>query len=92
MNRKQRERRKKGVQESQARKTEYNKSNREDKILRDEQFALEKALRSRRDKRRRLKKIRKKRIQHLKSLLNRGFINDEEFEQGMKLIKKGGKT
>ena len=91
MNRSQRERRKICVQESQAKKTTYNKSHREEMNLRTEQFELEKDLRLNLKEKRRLKKVRKKRIQHLKSMRKRGLITVEEYQEGMKKITKGGK-
>ena len=91
VNRKQRESRKEHTRQSQALKTAYNKAHRREALLRTEQFRLEKKLRMNAREKRRVKKIRKKRTQHLKSLLDRGLINDEQYAEGMELIKKGEK-
>jgi|GEM_PF-6537550 len=89
MNRSQREKRKKSIQESQAQKTAYNNSHQKETRLREEQFKLEKELRLNLKEKRRLKRIRKKRIQYLKSLRRRSLITVEEYQEGMKKITKG---
>ena len=83
--------RKKGIQEAQAKRTAYNKAHPEESRLRSEQFALEKNLRLNIKEKRRVKKVRKKRIKHLKSLLKQGFITEEQYNKGIEKIKKGDK-
>lgn len=88
MNRKQRKKRIANIQESQAKKTFYNKAHQEEIELRTEQFELEKQLRLTRERKRRVKKVRKKRIQWLKSLRRKDLITVEEYQEGMKKITK----
>ncbi len=85
------DKRKKDIRDAQAKRTAYNKSHPEEARLRSEQFALEKKLRLNTKEKRRVKKVRKKRIKHLKSLLRQGFITEEQYEKGMETIKKGEK-
>jgi len=87
MNRKQREERKRSVQESQERGRLYNKEHPDELGERIEQHELDKKWRLTRREKRQLKRIKKKKTKQLKSLRRRELITDEEYQKGMKDIK-----
>lgn len=78
------------TQEAQAKRTAYNKANPEETKLRREELLMDKLRKTTLWENRRLRKLRKKRIKRLKSLLKRDLITDEQYEVGIKTIKKGG--
>jgi len=87
MNRKQREERKRSVQESQEKGRLYNKEHPDELGERIEQHELDKKWRLTRRDKRRLKRIKKKKTKRLKSLRRRELITDKEYEEGIKAIK-----
>ena len=87
MNRKQREQRKRSIQQSQEEKRLYNKDHPDELEDRIEQHNLEKKDRLTLGEKRQLKRIKKKKIQRLKTLRRRQEITVKEYQEGMKELK-----